>query len=201
MKKTLVVNLYGSSGSGKTTTSMLLTAAIKNADIAETFGGPDMGDLTVELVREEAKRYAWAGTPITASLQQNIGATQVMLEQELLGKVDILVTDSPVLLSPFYEKLHLGTEVGLGMVRNHIDKCRTSGHDELNIFLNRNKPFVSAGRYETEEQSDEVSVKMADYLTDVPMTFLAMEETKDRVGYILGIIKHVFDVRKEMEND
>ena len=86
-KKTTIINLYGGPGTGKSTSAAyfyyLLKAQGKN----------------VELVREYVKDWAWEGRKISTYDQIYFLGKQVRRESMLYGKVDWIVTDSPIMMN------------------------------------------------------------------------------------------------------
>jgi ATP:corrinoid adenosyltransferase len=93
-RTTKVINMFGGSGIGKSTTAAGLYHQMK------------LQGLNVELVREYVKGWAWAGTKVNTYDQVYIFGKQARSEYMLYGKVDYIVTDSPILLSPIYDRYY-----------------------------------------------------------------------------------------------
>ena len=89
-KKTLVVSLYGGPGSGKSTTCAGLSAALKQDNIS------------CEQVLEYAKELVWENNTTKLADQIYIFGKQNRRTNIVLGRVDVIVTDSPLLLSIIY---------------------------------------------------------------------------------------------------
>lgn len=106
LRPTLVVNIFGAPGSGKTTTAW---------EIAETLRHDGY---LVEFAPEYAKELTWNQTSLTLPLSERMEASrlldgqpshqlQLATEQQkrierCIGQVDIVVTDSPTLLGLLY---------------------------------------------------------------------------------------------------
>src|SRR5512133_3821784 len=88
--KTLVVNLWGGPGTGKSTTAAFLFALLKQKGY------------NAELVREYVKEWAWEKRQPGPLDQFYFFGKQSRRESLLYGKVDFIVTDCPVMLSAFY---------------------------------------------------------------------------------------------------
>lgn len=93
-KKTLIVNLYGGPGAGKSTTALMLAAELKKQG------------LHAEYVSEVAKElvYAQAFDRLDGSLENQ---KQIFTEQKnrldmIAGNVDVAVTDAPLTLNTIY---------------------------------------------------------------------------------------------------
>lgn len=124
-----VINLFGGPGTGKSTTAALVFGRLKQ-----------MG-ANVELVTEFAKDLVWEDRR-TIECQPYIFGKQLWRTQRLEGKVDAVVTDSPLLLSAVYGSV-LG-EHWIEFVREQMAQF-----DNTNIFLVRDNeahPFSTNGR-------------------------------------------------------
>jgi len=149
---TTVINLYGASGVGKSTTA------------AATFAKFKMAGKSIELVSEYIKQWAWQDIAPTEFDQLYIFGKQARKESILYNKVDYIITDSPLWLSAFYEQLHLGREVIAPAVKNYTDFVEEKGVRCANFFLERNKPYDPRGRYETKEQSERNQELLKEFL-------------------------------------
>lgn len=126
---TLIVNLYGGPGTGKSTTAALTFGKLKDAGV------------NCELVTEYAKELVWEGREI---YQPYVFGKQWMKIQRLQGKVDVAISDSPIMLTAIY-----GEELG----ERWIDCVRmfNEGMDRFDVYLERNNeahPYNPAGRYQ-----------------------------------------------------
>jgi tRNA uridine 5-carbamoylmethylation protein Kti12 len=107
---TLVVNLFGGPGCGKSTTSAGLFHDMKKKS------------LNVELVTEYAKELVWSDSISAMSDQLYLLANQNRRLDRLVGKVDYVITDAPLLLSAYY-----GVKYG-----RHPEIVRRASHDIFN---------------------------------------------------------------------
>lgn len=87
---TRCINLFGGPGIGKSTFAAGLFAELKRRH------------LNVEIVTEYAKDLIWEGRPHMLSNQISVLGGQWDRVSRLVGKVDLIVTDSPVLLCSIY---------------------------------------------------------------------------------------------------
>lgn len=146
-KMPLIVNLYGAPGSGKSTTR------------AGTFNLLKLSKVNVEEVTEYAKDLVWEERYNALHCQPYVYGKQLRNIERLMQKVDVIITDSPLVLSAFYcddSKYNLNFKK---FVMEH-DKTFNS----LNIFLTRTKEYSKIGRMQTEGESDEVSIKLKNFL-------------------------------------
>jgi adenylate kinase family enzyme len=172
---TVVINLIGGSGLGKSTTAALI------------FGEMKLQGLHCELVREYVKEWAWAGRKIEAGDQKIIFENQYARENLYYNKLDYIVTDSPLLLGPMYEKFYTGEDPTAELVFDGMKSAEKEGVTYVNFFLKRNKAFDPRGRYETEEQAKEVDAFMEKYLTEKSIPFHTINTNdKERVTEIIN---------------
>lgn len=144
MKQTLVVNLFGSSGLGKSTLA------------AEIFVDLKKSGASVELVTEYVKSWAWEQrSPVGLENSLYIFAKQLRREAILYGKVDTIITDCPLGLCAAYEQFY---EPGRTIVHDLFRATRKHQIDSgrvkhLDFHLMRQFPYKKEGRYETEEEA------------------------------------------------
>ncbi len=172
---TTVINLYGGSGLGKSTTAALI------------FGEMKLKGMHCELVREYAKEWAWGDRKIMPEDQEHILAVQLSREQLYYGKLDYVVTDSPLLLGPIYQKYYSGSDPIAAEVFKNLKIAEQSGVKYMNFLLKRNKPFDPRGRFETEEQAKEVDACVEAYLNHYSIQFdIVGSEGNERVHEIIS---------------
>ena len=150
MSETLIVNLFGSPGSGKTTT------------MAGLFNKLKTNGINAEMVTEFAKELVWEGRDGTMKDELYIFAKQNHRLFRVNGKVDVVVTDRPLPLTSCYNHLY-------GDDSKELDTLcifTFNKYNNLNIFLNRTKPYVPVGRVQTEEESDEIANIIKKYVLE-----------------------------------
>lgn len=153
--KTVVVNLMGGPGCGKSTTAALLYARMK------------LLGMNVELVREYVKTWAWENRPISQWDQMYFLGKQSIYESKLYGKVDYIITDSPILLAGMYQEVQSeGKNTYTSQAaREFINHAKEEGVSYENFFLKRIKPYDSRGRWGTEEDAVNMDNFIFSYLT------------------------------------
>lgn len=150
-KKTLVINLFGGPGAGKTTCAWEIASKLKK-----------LGYVT-EYVGEYAKELVWDGKEelLDGSLknQSMVYAEQKRRVDRLIGKVDFVVTDSPAILSLAYIK-----EKDVSFEQQIKDDF--SRYNNFCIFVERGSSFEKEGRIHSEEQSKALDVSIKSLLKD-----------------------------------
>lgn len=144
MRNTTVVNIYGGPSSGKSTLA------------AELFVDLKKQGREVELVTEYVKGWAWQDIGIKGWWDAiYISGKQLRRESILYGKVDIIVTDSPLGLGMAYERYYRPNE---SVCREFYEAIRRQQAEEgrvtnLDFHLMRSHNYNPSGRYETEDQA------------------------------------------------
>lgn len=141
---TVLINFFAGPGAGKSTLAAGLFHYLKYKGYS------------AELVTEYAKEWAWEGRSIFPLDQLKITTEQFAREARLYGKVDYIITDSPTRLSKAYTQ----KEFVLPLVEALEEEKELLGVRSIDIFVNRTKPYVQKGRFETEAQA----VALDDYI-------------------------------------
>ncbi|MEE8551583.1 MAG: AAA family ATPase [Gemmatimonadota bacterium] len=134
-----VVNLYGGSGTGKSTT------------MAAVFSLMKMRGMSVEMAPEWVKLPVWAGENHVLDDQLYIFAKQNRQLRRLNGKVDYIITDAPLLMSLVY-----GHDPFLNQLVSHVSR----GYLNVHLFLNRVKRYYPEGRTQDEDQARNLDVRI-----------------------------------------
>jgi len=167
MKKTTVINLWGGPGSGKSTLA------------ANLFGEMKAHHFNVELIREWVKLWAYEKRDLHFTNQTIVFGHQVEEETSFYGKVDILITDCPLLISPFYEEVNHGTLHLLPAAKAIVAQAEKNGVNYWNLFLKRKYDYQNEGRWQTEEQAKILDDKMREYLKKNNITFENTDGVED----------------------
>lgn len=155
MKDTLVVNLFGSPSTGKSTT------------MAEVFGKLKRLGVDCEIATEFAKDLVWENRQDSLKDQLYVFAKQYHKLFRLDGKVQVVVTDSPLLLSMFYNNKYNNTGSDFNKSLNQMVMSAHNKFNTMNVYLHRTKPYNPNGRNQTEEESNEISLELMDLLRDL----------------------------------
>lgn len=174
---THVICLYGGPGTGKSTQAAYLFYLLKAAGV------------NAELVTEYVKQWAWEDRKPLKYDQFYFFGQQARREYSLFGKVDVLVTDSPVPLCGYYAKLY-GTQAQsrclADMIRTYYGMVLESGATYHHVFLRRLTPYDPTGRFETAEEALAIDRDMRAYLTSIGIAFDDVDATGEAVGRWAG---------------
>lgn len=167
--KTIVINLIAPPGTGKSTVASELFAKMK-------WEGYD-----VELVSEYAKELIWDERSETFKDELYLFSKQNHRMFRLNNKVKYIITDRPLILSSFYNTVYGdGSSTFNNMVMKAINE-----YENLNIFLNRTKPYIAKGRNETEEESLEFGKKMKEMLNSFDTDYFEIDAIRGETSEII----------------
>lgn len=168
-KRTKVINCFGGPGTGKTTTALGLTNMLKKQGIS------------CEYVSEYAKDLTWEDNQWGLVCQPAIAGEQIGRLHKVDGKVDFIITDSPLIINLLHD--------GFGVTENYkkwlVEVFEM--FDNINILLTvdrESREYETAGRIESKERAIEMDKENNDLLLrwDVPFaTFNVNENTEKNI--------------------
>ncbi len=171
---TIVVNLYGSPGTGKSTTAAGVYYFLK------------MQHKHCEMVREYIKSWAWEGRTPNNYDQVYLFGKQAKYESLLYGKVDFIITDSPLLLSGFYEWWHQDSELVTKAAREFMRSANVHGVEYINFWLGGHEHFDPRGRNHGKEEVAAIENAMKLWLNRNNVELIDVNVPLDkRVDFIL----------------
>lgn len=139
MKDTKIINLYGGPGCGKSTGAAHIFSELKLCGIS------------CELVTEFAKDCVWDNSVDLLNDQLLVTAQQWHRVDRLLGKVDYIITDSPILIGLAYIAPRSYYSASLSeLILNLHRSVKT-----MDVFIKRVKKYSMAGRIQTETEAKE----------------------------------------------
>lgn len=158
---TLVANIYGGPGVGKSTTAAEVFAALKR------------DGCNAEMAHEYAKDLTWEERHSALDFQPYVATRQAWRVHRLLGRVDVIITDSPILLANVYK--------GAGFTPAFSQWLFDIHHswETLDVLLERDprRAYNPAGRTQTEEEAHGV---------DAAIRFMLMTDKVDYRRVMMG---------------
>ena len=173
-KDCIVINLYGMPGSGKSTMRARIFSEMKYLGI------------NCEEVTEYAKDKTWEESWNVISNQIFVFANQQHRMYRIMDKVDVVITDSPLLTSIHYDETK---NKALKKLVLQQDKKM----DTVNFFLERNFGYQKVGRSQTEEEANEIGNSILEILEenkiDYTKTYSSAKNAKMIANMIHKMIK------------
>jgi nicotinamide riboside kinase len=173
---TKVVNLYGGPNSGKSTTAAGLFYKLK------------LKHYHCEMVREYVKSWSWDNRMPGIYDQPYLFGKQVQYESSLYGKVDYIITDSPLSLSAFYEEFHTSKSMIKTAAFDFMKHAQENGVQYINIWLDMVKDVDERGRFGDKDLFKKISNDMKHWITDNKLDISSVPtdlDGDDRVNYIM----------------
>lgn len=171
----IVLNLLGGPGISKSTLAAALFAECK------------FNNIGAELVTEVAKTMTWEKTPLSDQIA--IFGKQQHAMEILRGQVDVIITDSPLLLSHYYN------DTPYKYFGKLIDEVYNS-YQNINVVLDRVKPYHPRGRSQTKEQAMEIDKAIWALASSKPETVNIFRGERESIE---GIFKLITDRLAECE--
>jgi len=172
MKKLSVINLIAGPGTGKSTTAAGVFHELKCAGI------------NAELVTEYAKDKVWEQHFKILENQVYILGKQFHRLYRMIDQVDIVVTDSPLILSLYYNN----GKLGIGKLGDYFQGLVSELYnlfDNHNFYLVREKAFNPKGRMETEKKARQIDVELKNILTTHHLPFIELPGNRTAVQKIV----------------
>lgn len=177
INKTKIINLYSGPGAGKSTTAAYLYHQLK------------IQHINVELVREYVKEWAYEKRKISIYDQIYFLGKQSRKESMLYGKVDWIVTDCPVLMGAFYAQQYCSVSVSEGIraaTLAYYRQAAEDGYEHFHVLLERNVPYQSEGRYQTEDQALEMDKDLSLLLSNLKIPVIHASTGEEDLQQLLS---------------
>ncbi len=168
-----LINLYGGPGTGKSTTAAQIFASLKKKGI------------NTELVTEFAKDLTWHSRHETLKDQLYILGKQHHKIFMLKDQVDFIVTDSPIILSSYYNKLH-GSTFPKSFDALVLDMWGM--YDSFDIMLKRTKIYNPKGRTQTEEEAMQIDTGIENMLHSIGINFFTFGTSDEEIQKIVEFV-------------
>jgi len=132
-----------------------------------------MNLMNVEHVSEVAKDLTWEGNFQALSNSIFVWGNQLQRVERLVGKVEFIITDSPLILGIFYASNEY-PESYKAMIVDLFKK-----YDNMNYFVNRVKPYNPQGRNQSAKEAEKLSKTIHNALNfyNVPFKEIDGDET------------------------
>lgn len=172
MKKTIVVNLCGGPGAGKSTGAAYIFSKLK------------MAGINAELITEFAKDKTWEKNAAALSNQIYMFGKQFYRMDRCKDQVDVIITDSPLFLSILYNR-----QKPIGERLPHsfellVDDIYKGQFINFTYLVKRVKKYNPAGRSQTAEQSDALYEQLKKILAEFNIDYFETQGDLDHYDTI-----------------
>lgn len=170
MKDTIIVNFFAGPGCGKSTGASWLFSQLK------------MHGVDCEYVTEFAKDKVWENNGEVFKCEFYITGKQAFKISRCFGKVDVIITDSPIAISMVYN----ATDKFKAAVLEEFNKYEKNN---LNILLNRVVPYDPNGRLQkNEDDAKKIDDNIKNTLDESNIPYTIINGNVDGYKAILDIV-------------
>lgn len=172
---TIVVNLFGEPSAGKSTAAMDITARLKRKGI------------NAEYVSEFAKDKVYEQNSEVFKHQEYIFGKQSFKMGRVRDKVQVIVVDSPLILSIIYNQNEY-----LGESFEQVVMDTFNSYNNKNYLLVRNHDYEVSGRFQNEDEANEVREQLISELDKLNISYeLATSCSEDCEKIANEIVKEI----------
>lgn len=170
-RKTIVVNIFGPPGAGKSTAALGVTYKLK------------LNGVNCEYASEHAKDLVWREDSESLKNQIKIFGNQYGKIFHLKNKVDVIVTDSPAVMGLLYCDWDM---VSPKLKDLAIDEFNRDDVINLNYMLKRPKdrPYDPNGREQTEDEAEQKLKDVKELLSELGVRVRHLPAQESTVDYI-----------------
>lgn len=179
MKETLLLNLYAGPGVGKSST------------MAGVFSELKWRGINCEMAPEFAKEKVWEESIKILENQIYIFGKQLHSIHRVMGKVDVVITDSPLLFSLIY-----GDKEG-DKFRNLVIEVHERFWS-LNVFLKRHKVYNPSGRLQTEKEAKIIDDRIHLMLEENKINFIEVDSGRESVQLLANKVVQMIGTDKQL---
>lgn len=134
-----IINLCGGPGSGKSTGAAYIFSQLK------------MRNINCELVVEYAKSRVWQNDLEVFQNQLYVIGKQSLYQSRLKGKVEVIITDSPIFMGAFYAH-----QLPYFEHFKEVLKAMHQEYESFDCFIKRVKPYNPKGRFQDEDGAKKI---------------------------------------------
>lgn len=167
-KKTLVVNLFGEPGVGKSTAATYIFSQLK------------MNGIDCEYVSEFAKDKVYEKNTEVFKHQEYLFGKQSFKIARVSGEVDVIITDSPLFLCIIYNNNEYLHECFNQTVLD-VFNC----NENLNYLLTRKHKYQNEGRFQNEEEAGNVRKDIINKLEKYEIEYKQVDSNKETYDQIV----------------
>ena len=172
----IVVNLFGEPGAGKSTCAAYVFSQLK------------MRGVNAELITEFAKDKTWEKNFSALKNQAYMFGEQWYRITCCENDVDVIVTDSPILLNILYND-----NIVLGESFNKVVENVFKSYNNKNYLLYRVKEYNPKGRNQTEEEAHSLGIQLRNILDNRDIPYARLPGNLHTADKIVESVLEVLD--------
>jgi hypothetical protein len=178
----IVINLFAGPGAGKSTACAQIYSDLKWQGI------------NCEMALEYAKDKVWEESVKLLENQDYIFGKQLHRINRLINKVDVIITDSPLLLSIIYDASKSEN------FKKHVIEIHNR-FENFNFFIEREKPYKEVGRTQNAEEAKIIDNQIINLLDELGISYIPITGNKTGITKISNIIYLFLQGKKLLANE
>lgn len=175
-RASVVVNVFGGPGAGKTTAALEIAAGLKKDGYTAKY----VDEVASELIAD-GKLHMLDGT---LEHQRHVHGEQLARQRRWEGRVDFVVTDSPPLLSALYVRDH-DPVFNKEMIDAH------KAQENFNLYIERGPGYSESGRIHNRAEAIEIDGRIKAYLGENGVYYGTY--SRDAIRTILSNIEQTYE--------
>ena len=183
-KQPLIVNFFGAPGAGKSTMAAAVFAKLK------------LKGISCELVDEYVKGAVWEKRTKIIHNQLYLLSKQYQKLARIDENVDIIITDSPIMLNIFYNRLNAPEHNFDEKVFNPMVLECHNKFKNLNFFVKRNFEYELIGRVQTEDEADKIEKKLIEINKDYNIKCIDVASYEETATVIANKLAKILKKKK-----
>lgn len=166
------INIFGGPGTGKSTTAALVFGALKQQG--------KNAELSVEYTKSRIYEEHWS----VFDDQIYIFAQMIRQYHRCEGKIDYMISDSPLLLSVVYARYHKNRYKALEPLIIEA----VNSYNNINIMLQRTVNYQQEGRHQNEQEANNVDEIIKQVLSDYDQPIIELPVDDTTIERILKLV-------------
>lgn len=185
-KNTLIIGAVAGPGAGKSTFSGGLFNILKEEGY------------NVEYVQEFAKTLTWEKNYEALKHQCYVTGTQQYAQNMLLGQVEAIITDSPILVGLMYydEK---NPQIRKAFTDYIVESFKAQNN--LTFYIKRLKEYNPSGRNQSEDEAKEIDDRVLSLLNNYDIPYTSITGNRDGLIGAFGMVTKILDENRRKENE
>ena len=177
-RNTIVINIAGGPGSGKTTVAAELFSKLKEKGYE------------VENVSEFAKELVWEKRNEAFDDRLYMHAEQNHRLMMMNGNLDYIITDSPLILTSVYNHFYLEDKhtKEYNKMIDDVTLLTFNSYNNITFLIERETGYDTNGRRESQAEAKAIDERIIEYLEDNNIQYIKI---KDRENAADEIIKYL----------
>ena len=148
----------------------------------------------VEYVQEFAKTLTWEKNHQALSHQSYVTGTQQYMQNMLVGQVEAVITDSPILIGLMY----------YGEKNKKIRKAFTDyvvesfkAQNNITFYIKRLKEYNPSGRNQSEDEAKKIDKRTLRLLNDFNIPYTTTDGNRDGLIKAFDTVRNILDANRK----